>query len=106
MLILSRRPGDAVLLDGGIRVVVVGVEGGTVRLGIEAPRGVGIVREEVALRIAEENRRAGALPRDRDWMETLRAPGPGDEAPRRPLPSTEAEAAGPAAAPPSTPPEG
>ncbi|MGI9626401.1 MAG: carbon storage regulator, partial [Longimicrobiales bacterium] len=37
MLILSRRAGDAVLIDGGIRIQVVGVVGGSVRLGIEAP---------------------------------------------------------------------
>ena len=77
MLILSRRPGDAVLIDGGIRVVVVGVEGGTVRLGIEAPRGLGIVREEIAERIAEENRRAGTLPEDRSWLDTLGGPKSG-----------------------------
>jgi len=76
MLILSRRPGDAVLIDGGIRVVVVGVEGGTVRLGIEAPRGLGIVREEIAARIAEENKRAGTIPEDRSWLETLGGPRP------------------------------
>ncbi len=91
MLILSRRPGDVLLIDGGIRVVVVGIEGGSVRLGIEAPRGVGIVREEVALRIAEENRRAGTRPEDRSWVAALggapsgKAPGevsppPPDEA--------------------------
>lgn len=85
MLILSRRPGDAVLIDGGIRLVIVGVEGGTVRLGIEAPRGLGIVREEIATRIAEENKRAGALPQDRSWLETLGGPRPpsatGEESP-------------------------
>lgn len=52
MLILSRKPGEAVLLDGGIRIVVLGSEGGAVRLGIEAPAAVGIVREEVAQRSA------------------------------------------------------
>ena len=71
MLILSRKPGEAVLVDGGIRIVVLASEGGAVRLGIEAPSSVGIVREEVAERIAEENIRAGAQPGDKAWVEAL-----------------------------------
>ncbi|NJD18868.1 MAG: carbon storage regulator, partial [Gemmatimonadetes bacterium] len=64
MLILNRKPGEAILIDGGIRLVVLESDGGGVRLGIEAPMSVGIVREEVAQRIAEENRRAGIQPGD------------------------------------------
>lgn len=58
MLILSRRPGDAILIDGGIRVVVLACDQRGVRLGIEAPATVGIVREEIVVQIADENRRA------------------------------------------------
>ena len=71
MLILSRKPGDAVLIDGGIRIVVLGRDQRGVRLGIEAPPSVGIVREEIASKIADENRRAGATPKDRRWLEAL-----------------------------------
>lgn len=74
MLILSRRVGEAILLDGGVRIVVLGLDGGGVRLGIEAPPSVGIVREEVALRIAEENLRAGATEGARRWLQTLGEP--------------------------------
>lgn len=49
MLILSRRPGDAILIDGGIRIIVLASDQRMVRLGIEAPSKVGIVREEIAL---------------------------------------------------------
>ena len=59
MLILSRKPGDAILIDGGIRVVVLASDHGGVRLGIEAPASVGIVREEIAESLAKENVRAG-----------------------------------------------
>ena len=69
MLILSRKTGDAILIDGGIRIVVLAVDSGGVRLGIEAPTSVGIVREEVVQRIAEENRRAGTLPDDPAFLE-------------------------------------
>ena len=71
MLILSRRPGDAILIDGGIRIVVLAVDGGSVRLGIEAPSSVGIVREEILNRIADENRRAGATADTKTWIKGL-----------------------------------
>jgi carbon storage regulator len=54
MLILSRRPGDAILIDGGIRIVVLASGQRCVRLGIEAPAQVGIVREEIVHRTAGE----------------------------------------------------
>ena len=54
MLILSRRPGDAILIDGGIRIVVLASGQRCVRLGIEAPAQVGIVREEIADRAQGE----------------------------------------------------
>ncbi len=50
MLILSRKPGDAILIDGGIRIVVLASGQRSVRLGIEAPDEIGIVREEIASR--------------------------------------------------------
>jgi carbon storage regulator len=68
MLILNRRPGDAILIDGGIRIVVLASDGGGVRLGIEAPEQVGIFREELVDSIAEENRRAGAGSEARAWL--------------------------------------
>ena len=47
MLILSRKQGEAIVVDGGIRIVVLATDNGSVRLGIEAPDHVGIVREEI-----------------------------------------------------------
>jgi carbon storage regulator len=63
MLILTRRAGEAILIDGGVRIVVLGTDGGGVRLGIEAPQSVGIVREEVLGRASDGDaggRAAGA----------------------------------------------
>ena len=71
MLILSRREGDAILIEGGIRIVVLGVDRRGVRLGIEAPPSVSIVREEIVNQIADENRRAGAAPDAREWLEAI-----------------------------------
>jgi carbon storage regulator len=60
MLILTRRPGERVVIGEDILVTVMGVSGHTVRLGIEAPRGVSIYREEIWLAVKEENREAAA----------------------------------------------
>jgi carbon storage regulator len=94
MLILSRKQGEAILVDGGIRIVVLATDNGGVRLGIEAPRDVGIVREEIVDRIADENRRAGATPLDSAWVAQLGGAPAASGEPRPPgdpaLPSEEA----------------
>jgi carbon storage regulator len=47
MLVLSRKLNQAIILSGGIRITVVAIRGNQVRLGIEAPESVGIMREEI-----------------------------------------------------------
>jgi carbon storage regulator len=47
MLVLSRKPGERILIGNDIVVTVVRFQGGTVRLGIEAPREFAVVREEL-----------------------------------------------------------
>jgi carbon storage regulator len=47
MLVLTRRVGEAVVIEGGIRVEVNAVLGDRVRLAIEAPRSTRVDREEV-----------------------------------------------------------
>ncbi len=67
MLVLTRRRGESVKIGADIRVVVLGVKGGQVRLGIEAPMSVAVHREEVYARIQDENRLAAktqAVPLD------------------------------------------
>ncbi len=74
MLILGRREGDSILIDGGIRIVVVSCDRGGVRIGIEAPNDVKILRGEIAQQVAEENQRAASTPAAADWLATLGAP--------------------------------
>lgn len=57
MLVLKRRPGNAILIEGGIRIIILACERNGVRIGIEAPGDVGILREEIAKAMEEENRR-------------------------------------------------
>ena len=52
MLVLSRKVGEAIVIEGGIVVRVAEVNGGRVRLAIEAPRSTRVDREEVHERIA------------------------------------------------------
>jgi len=48
MLVLSRKPGEKVVIGNGITVTVVEVKGNRVRLGIDAPEQVRILRAELA----------------------------------------------------------
>lgn len=47
MLVLGRKPGERILIGDDIVVTVVRFNGGTVRLGIEAPRDFPVIREEL-----------------------------------------------------------
>src|SRR4051794_41440457 len=47
MLVLTRRVGETVVIDGNIEVTVVAVQGDRVRLGIRAPKSVPVDRQEV-----------------------------------------------------------
>lgn len=71
MLILNRRQGEAIILDGGIRIVVLSSDRRGARIGIEAPATVNIQREELVSRVAEENRRANARSAGTEWVERL-----------------------------------
>ena len=57
MLILQRKSGESLLIGEDIQVTVVSVEAGRVRLAIEAPRNLSILRSEL-LTAMEENRSA------------------------------------------------
>jgi carbon storage regulator len=51
MLVLTRKPGESVVIGDGVTVTVVAVEHGRVRLGFNAPKEVPIQRTEVQQRI-------------------------------------------------------
>jgi carbon storage regulator len=60
MLVLTRKPGQSIMIGDGIEVQVLSVAGEKVRLGITAPREVGIFRNEVYERIEVEARENGS----------------------------------------------
>ena len=54
MLVLSRRPGESIVIGGNITITIIQAKGDRVRLGIEAPREVPVHRNEIFKRIHEE----------------------------------------------------
>ena len=62
MLVLTRKPGQSIMIGDGVEVQVLSVAGEKVRLGISAPRDVSIFRHEVYDRIESEN----SAPREDD----------------------------------------
>ncbi len=76
MLILTRRVGERVVIGEDVLVTVMEVSGQTVRLGIAAPQGLPIYREEIWLAVKEENRAAAEAAAD-----ALPAGGPADAPP-------------------------
>jgi len=58
MLILSRKADEAIILGEDIRIKVVSIDKGIVKLGIDAPSHVGILREELKLAVADANAQA------------------------------------------------
>jgi len=77
MLILGRKVGDTILIGDGIRVVVLACDRKGVRLGIEAPSDVTILRGEIVTDIADENKRAGAAGGAADakeWLQVIGGP--------------------------------
>ncbi len=68
MLILTRKAGQSIRIGDDIEISVVEIKGRQARIGIKAPKGLTIHREEVFQRIKEENLRAAAMPEDIDIL--------------------------------------
>jgi carbon storage regulator len=62
MLVLSRKPLQSIMIGSDIRITIVKVERNQVRIGIEAPRDVTILREEL-VESGEADAHSGSKPR-------------------------------------------
>ena len=71
MLVLTRKKGEGLQVGSDVRIVVLGVDRDQVRLGIEAPRGKSILRDEVFERLAVANREAAQAARIDSPEETV-----------------------------------
>lgn len=58
MLVLTRKPGESIIIDGRITLKIVRVDGDTVKIGITAPADVPVHREEVYREIQLSNQAA------------------------------------------------
>ncbi|RIK98943.1 MAG: carbon storage regulator [Proteobacteria bacterium] len=58
MLVLARREGESLRIGPDVRITVVALSSGHVKIGIEAPDDVFVHREEVLRRLEEANREA------------------------------------------------
>lgn len=60
MLVLARALDQSIIIGDNIKITIVEVRGGKVRLGIDAPEDVSVHREEIYLQIKEAEKRDGA----------------------------------------------
>lgn len=58
MLLITRRTGESIIINGNIEVKIVDVRGGRVKLGFEYPEGNTVYRQELFQKIQEENEAA------------------------------------------------
>jgi carbon storage regulator len=76
MLVLSRKLNEAIIVDGNIRITVVGIRGSHIRLGIEAPDRVPILREELCVNVSPGEVRPGSVVRPGEGFSPRRTPVP------------------------------
>lgn len=70
MLALTRRKGEALMINNNVEITVLEVRGDQVKIGISAPKDVPIYRKEVYLQIQEENK-ASFSPEGMDILKDL-----------------------------------
>jgi carbon storage regulator len=60
VLIITRRPGEKIMLGDDVVIEVIEVSGSSVRVGIAAPKSLPVYREEIWRSVKEENAAAAA----------------------------------------------
>jgi len=58
MLVLTRKPGEGIIVGDDVKITIVEIKGAGIRIGIEAPADKKIYRQEVYDRICRENKEA------------------------------------------------
>jgi len=64
MLILTRKLNEAIVIGEDITITIVEIQGDKVKLGIQAPRELSVLREEIYRAVGEENRQAALNPQN------------------------------------------
>jgi len=60
MLILTRKLGESIIIDDNVQISVIEINKNNIKIGVNAPRDLPIYREEVYLKIKEENAQASS----------------------------------------------
>ena len=60
MLVLTRKVGESLIIGDNIKVTIVEAKGSHIRVGINAPDDCRIFREEIYLKVQEQNRLASS----------------------------------------------
>ena len=58
MLALTRKKGEAIVINNNIEITVLEIRGDQIKIGISAPKDVPVYRKEVYLQIQQENQAA------------------------------------------------
>jgi carbon storage regulator len=91
MLLITRREGEAIVVNGQIEVKVLEIRGGRVKLGIEYPVGNSVFRQELFAKIQTENQAAARGGTDSNRLQAAL----GKLGHSRPTPQVGTEAANP-----------
>lgn len=70
MLILSRKSGQSFMIDQNIEITIVEISGDKVKIGIEAPKDIKILRSEL-VQTMEQNKKAADSVADRHFLEEI-----------------------------------
>jgi len=62
VLILTRKVEQGIVIDGNVVIRVLSIDGERVKIGVDAPRSIGVLREELLTEVAGENVAAAATP--------------------------------------------
>ncbi|MDY0235513.1 MAG: carbon storage regulator CsrA [Gudongella sp.] len=58
MLILNRKEGESIIIGDNVEIRILEVQDGKIKIGIDAPKEVSILRKEVYDSVIEENKNA------------------------------------------------
>lgn len=72
MLILNRKIGESIILDDNIEIKILEIQDGKVKIGIEAPKEVTILRKEVYDEVIEENKKSLEVKENVSILEILK----------------------------------
>lgn len=72
MLILTRKLEQGIVIDGQIVIRLLAIEGERIKIGVEAPRAISVLREELLREVVDQNQAASTAHEHADTARALR----------------------------------